>query len=68
MDKDEALISLLRDNARMPVAQIARELHVSRTAAQARLDKLEKIRSYPWIQCQVINGLSAESGEGDCDG
>lgn len=42
MDKDEVLISLLRDNARMPVAQIARELHVSRTAAQARLDKLER--------------------------
>lgn len=42
MDKDETLIALLRENARMPVAEIARQLGVSRTAAQVRLEKLER--------------------------
>lgn len=42
MDKDEHLIALLRDNARMPVSEIARHLNVSRTAAQVRLEKLER--------------------------
>lgn len=41
-DKDERLIDLLRKDARTPVAEIARRLSVSRTAAKARLDKLEK--------------------------
>lgn len=42
MDKDQHLIALLRDNARMPVSEIARHLNVSRTAAQVRLEKLER--------------------------
>jgi len=41
-DKDLKLISLLNENARTPVSELARQLHVSRTAAQARLEKLEK--------------------------
>ncbi len=41
-DADQRLIALLRENARMPVAQIARRMAVSRTAAQARLAKLER--------------------------
>ncbi len=41
-DKDEQLIALLRNNARLPVSQIARHLNVSRTAAQVRLEKLER--------------------------
>ncbi len=40
-DKDGKLISLLQKNARLSVAEIARQLNVSRTAAQARLEKLE---------------------------
>ncbi len=40
-DKDKKLISLLQENARTPVAELARKLNVSRTAAQARLEKLE---------------------------
>lgn len=43
-DKDEKMIALLRENARLPVSEIARRLEVSRTAAQARLEKLEKNR------------------------
>jgi len=41
-DKDEHLISLLRENARLSVSEIARRLSVSRTAAQMRLEKLER--------------------------
>ena len=40
--KDEQLIALLQDNARLSVAEIARRLSVSRTAAQMRLEKLER--------------------------
>ena len=41
-EKDEQLIALLRGNARLSVSDIARRLNVSRTAAQARLVKLER--------------------------
>lgn len=38
---DEALIALLQDNARTPVALLARRLGLARTTVQARLDRLE---------------------------
>jgi len=41
-DKDQQLISLLQGNARLSVSEIARRLLVSRTAAQMRLQKLER--------------------------
>lgn len=41
-DKDQQLIGLLQENARMPVSEIARRMSVSRTAAQMRLQKLER--------------------------
>ncbi|MEE9446380.1 MAG: Lrp/AsnC family transcriptional regulator [Arenicellales bacterium] len=41
-DKDTQLISLLKKSGRTPVAELARRLNVSRTAARARLDKLER--------------------------
>jgi DNA-binding Lrp family transcriptional regulator len=41
-DKDEHLIALLRENARLSGSEIARQLSVSRTAAQMRLEKLER--------------------------
>lgn len=40
--KDQQLLALLRDNARMPISELARKLNVSRTAAQARLQRLER--------------------------
>ncbi len=36
------MIALLRENGRMAVSEMARRLHVSRTAAQVRLEKLER--------------------------
>lgn len=39
---DQALIAILREDARAPVSEIACRLGVSRTTAQSRLQKLER--------------------------
>ncbi len=41
-EKDELLITLLRQDGRLSVSEIGRRLNVSRTAAQMRLRKLER--------------------------
>jgi len=41
-DKDEQLIALLRQDGRLSVSEIARQMNLSRTAAQMRLQKLER--------------------------
>ncbi|RIX99704.1 Lrp/AsnC family transcriptional regulator [Aureimonas flava] len=41
--KDRQLIALLGENARVPVATLAKRLGVSRTTAQARLERLERL-------------------------
>lgn len=41
-DLDEHLLGRLRDNARAPVAELARSLGLSRTTVQSRLAKLER--------------------------
>lgn len=46
---DQMLLSLLRENARLPTAEIARRLRLSRTTVQARIERLERagiIRGY----------------------
>lgn len=40
--KDRQLLALLGDNARLPVAVLAKKLSLSRTTVQARLDRLER--------------------------
>ncbi|MGI9481444.1 MAG: Lrp/AsnC family transcriptional regulator [Hyphomicrobiales bacterium] len=40
-EKDEDLVSLLRENARMAVSELARRLGVSRSTVQDRLKRLE---------------------------
>lgn len=40
-ETDQALLALLRENARLPVATLARRLGLARTTVQARLDRLE---------------------------
>lgn len=40
--KDRELLAVLGDNARMPVATLARKLSLSRTTVQARLERLER--------------------------
>ncbi len=41
-EKDRQLLGILSENARMPIAAIARRLGVARTTVQARLDRLEE--------------------------
>ncbi len=41
---DRALLALLRENARTPVAELARALGLSRTTVQARIQRLERQR------------------------
>ncbi|MBE7419931.1 MAG: Lrp/AsnC family transcriptional regulator [Ideonella sp.] len=43
-DTDRALLALLRDNARMPTAVLARRLKLSRTTVQSRMARLERER------------------------
>lgn len=40
---DEALLSLLREDARASTAQIARKLQLSRTTVQSRIERLERL-------------------------
>ncbi|SEL78148.1 transcriptional regulator, AsnC family [Roseivivax marinus] len=40
-DTDAALLNALRENARAPVAALARKLGIARTTVQARIDRLE---------------------------
>lgn len=42
INADRTLIALLRENARMPVSELARRLGVSRSTAQSRLERLER--------------------------
>ncbi len=41
-DKDRELLALLGENARLPVASLAKKLSLSRTTVQARLERLER--------------------------
>lgn len=41
-DRDELLLSLLAENARAPVSELARRLGLSRTTVQARIERLER--------------------------
>ncbi|MGV1756554.1 MULTISPECIES: Lrp/AsnC family transcriptional regulator [Rhizobium] len=41
-EKDRELLALLGQNARMPVATLAKRLSLSRTTVQARLERLER--------------------------
>ncbi len=45
IDKDELLLSLLAENARTPVAELARRLNLSRTTVQARIERLERTKA-----------------------
>jgi len=40
--EDQTLLTLLKANARMPTAELARRLGVSRTTVQSRMQRLEK--------------------------
>lgn len=52
---DHALLNELRENARIPVALLARKVGLSRTAVQARMARLERDK--------VIAGYGVRSGD-----
>jgi DNA-binding Lrp family transcriptional regulator len=51
---DQKLLAALRENAREPVATLARKVELSRTAVQARLGRLERDK--------IITGYTLKSG------
>jgi DNA-binding Lrp family transcriptional regulator len=71
-DIDRKLIGLLRDNARAPVAKLAKALQVSRGTVQNRLTKLERdgtiagytVRLLPQLDEQRIVALMMIAVEG----
>lgn len=52
---DQTLLSELRENARCPVALLARKVGLSRTAVQARIERLERNK--------VITGYGVRTGD-----
>lgn len=44
-EKDELLLSMLAENARTPIAELARRLGLSRTTVQARIERLERSKA-----------------------
>ncbi|MEQ8899568.1 MAG: Lrp/AsnC family transcriptional regulator [Roseovarius sp.] len=56
---DQALLTLLRENARMPVAVLARRLGLARTTVQARLDRLEETGTIAGYTVRVSEALRA---------
>ncbi|SNS02957.1 Lrp/AsnC family transcriptional regulator [Antarctobacter heliothermus] len=55
-ETDRALIATLAENARLPVADLARRLGLARTTVQARLDRLESTGA--------ISGYTLKRGPG----
>lgn len=72
-DTDRLLLSLLRDNARTPVASLAKSLKVSRGTVQNRLDKLQAngtivgfgVRLKPQAEAHQIRALMTVAVEGN---
>jgi DNA-binding Lrp family transcriptional regulator len=72
-DTDRQLLALLRDNARIPVATLARKLRVARGTVQNRLARLENdgtivgytVRLRPQQESQQIRALTTVAVEGN---
>lgn len=58
MSKDDELLTLLAENARIPIAELARRLNLSRTTVQARIERLERSKVIPGYTLR--RGVSAE--------
>jgi DNA-binding Lrp family transcriptional regulator len=72
---DTQLISLLRDNARIPISTLATQLKVSRGTVQNRIDKLLEerillgftVRTTPEAASHRIRAITMVRTEGDAD-
>ena len=58
-DTDRALLALLRENAREPVAELARRLGLSRTTVQSRIERLERARVITGYTVKVADEIEA---------
>jgi DNA-binding Lrp family transcriptional regulator len=58
-DTDHALISLLREDARAPTAELARKLKLSRTTVQSRMERLQRQRVIAGYTISVPDELEA---------
>lgn len=56
-ETDRGLIALLEENARMPVAAMARRMGLARTTVQARLDRLEQSGAIQGYAVRLSDGL-----------
>ena len=56
-DAEQALLSLLRENARASTAELARQLGVSRTTVQSRIERLEAARHHRRLRRAAVAGL-----------
>lgn len=54
---DQALLSVLRENARASTAEIARRLGLSRTTVQSRIDRLERDGVIAGYTVRVADGV-----------
>ncbi|OBY27926.1 Lrp/AsnC family transcriptional regulator [Leisingera sp. JC1] len=73
-ETDQRLVTLLRENARRPVAELARHLGLARTTVQARIERLETtgvVTGYtlkssaaarPPLQATVLMSIEPRSG------
>jgi DNA-binding Lrp family transcriptional regulator len=59
-DLDEHLLARLRENARAPVAELARALGLSRTTVQSRLARLERNGVIAGYAVKLANAYGAE--------
>lgn len=56
---DRALLALLRENARRSTAELARELGLSRTTVQSRIERLERQRVIAGYTVRVDDAVEA---------
>ena len=66
-DVDRQLIALLRDNARLPVVALAKELRVARATVQNRLTRLEKNGVIVGYTVRLAGGRTAPDPRADVD-
>ena len=72
-DTDRRLIGLLRENARLPVATLARRLRVSRGTVQNRIDRLTAegtitgftVRLKPDVEPQRVRAITVVAVDGE---
>ncbi len=56
---DRSLLALLREDARLPTAELARRLGLSRTTVQSRIERLERTRAIAGYTVKTDDALEA---------